>query len=147
MISGPWLSNISRKVSLESSKVPHNGHWCSELLLVKSFICDKGDAWTSFSPVPLSFLPPCIHWFPIQRRERWYLLTPSTYSFHSIALGLFIFSSWKSLTACRILGPSPRMKPVPPLQQKHRVLTTGPPGKSVCLSLLGFFLLLILWMG
>lgn len=33
----PWLSNlVSRKVSLGRLIIPHNGHWCSKLLLVKS---------------------------------------------------------------------------------------------------------------
>ena len=41
---------------------------------------------------------------------------------------LFIF--WPYPGACRILIPWPGIEPVP-LHWKHRVLTTGPPGKSL----------------
>ena len=37
---------------------------------------------------------------------------------------------WPRYAACGILVPRPGMEPVP-LQWKHGVLTTGPPGKSL----------------
>ena len=40
------------------------------------------------------------------------------------------FFFWSCLTTCRILVPQPGIEPVPPAF-RHRVFTTGPPGKSL----------------
>ena len=58
---------------------------------------------------------------------------------HNFHIVLFF---WLHLAACEILVPRPGIEPMP-LQWKHRVLTTGPPGRSLHLTIFFFFHLTI----
>ena len=55
----------------------------------------------------------------------WYLTF-----FHKFFINCFSFAFWPCATACQIFVPQSGIKPLP-LHWKHRMLTTGSPGKSL----------------